>query len=189
MLHCTTGNDGKIKLRDSSILSLSLYFSHFSLAQYSFRSRIGRSISASFLNVCLSMRYILRKSPPPIDVRSVLLPVQAPRLMNNLTRFGKQAMNDGRCDHCAQHEHDDSCCIHPLEYSLAIGRRSGALPRSKKRHRTKGRTAFSAVCHGPANIQATSAVECDLWYGVRRPYVALVCRCYTDLERAKNLES
>ena len=53
----------------------------------------------------------------------------------------------------------------------------------------KGRTAFSAVCHGPANIQATSAVECDLWYGVRRPYVALVCRCYTDLERAKSFES
>ena len=25
-----------------------------------------------------------------------------------------------------------------------------------------GRTAFSAVCHGPVNIQATSAVECDL---------------------------
>ena len=127
------------------------------------------------------------KEPPPIDVRSVLLPVQAPRLMNSLTRLGKQAMNDDRfeCDYCAQHEHDDSCCFHPLENSLAIGRRSGALPRSRRRHRTSGRTAFSAVCHVPANIQATSAVECDLWYGVRRPYVALVCRCYTDLEIAK----
>ena len=50
-------------------------------------------------------------------------------------------------------------------------------------------TGNSAVCHGPANIQVTSAVECDLWYGVRRPYVALVCRCYTDLERAKSFES
>ena len=119
-----------------------------------------------------------------------LLPVQAPRLMNNLTRLGKQAMNDDRCDHCAQHEHDDdSCCFHPREHSLAIGRKSRALPRSRRRHRTRERTAFSAVFRGPGSIQATSAVECDLWYGVRRPYVGLVCRCYTDLERAKKLES
>ena len=127
------------------------------------------------------------KEPPPIDVRSVLLSVQAPRLTNNLPRLGKQVMNDDRYDHYAQHEHDDSCCFHPLEHPLAIGRRSGALPRSRRRHQTRGRTAFSAVCHGPANIQATSAVECDLWYGVRHPYVALVCRCYTDLERAPKL--
>ena len=40
----------------------------------------------------------------------------------------------------------------------------------------------SVVCHVPANIQATSAVECDLWYGVRRPYVALVFRCYQILK-------
>ena len=119
-----------------------------------------------------------------------LLPVQAPRLMNNLTRLGKQAMNDDRCDHCAEHEHDDSCCFHPLEHSLAIGRRSGGLPRSRRRHRTRGRTAFFAVCHDPANIQATSAVECDLCYGVRRPYgIALVCRCYTDLGSTKNFGS
>ena len=26
----------------------------------------------------------------------------------------EQAMNDDRCDYCAQHEHDDSCCFHPL---------------------------------------------------------------------------
>ena len=93
-------------------------------------------------------------------------------------------MNDDRCDYCAQHENDDSCCFYPLENFLAIGRRSGTLPRSRRRHRTRGCTAFSAVCHVPANIQATSAVECDLWYGVRRPYVALVCRYYTGLEIA-----
>ena len=102
----------------------------------------------------------------------------------------KQAMNDDRCDYCAQHEHDDSCCcFHPLENFLAIGLRSGALPRSRRRHRTRGRTAFSVVCHVPANIQATSAVECDLWYVVRRPYVALVFRCYTDFEIVKNFEN
>ena len=38
-------------------------------------------------------------------------------------------------------------------------------------------------------IQATSDFECDLWYGVRRPYAALVCRCYTCLERAQSFES
>ena len=54
-----------------------------------------------------------------------------------------------------------------------------------KIHRTRGCTAFSVVCHVPANIQATSAFECDLWYGVRRPYVALVFRCYTDFEIVK----
>ena len=99
----------------------------------------------------------------------------------------KQAMNDDRCDNCAQHEHDDSCCFHPLENSLAIGRRSGAVPRSRRRHRRRGRTTFSAVCHVLANIQATSAAECGSWYGVRRPYVALVRRCYTDLEIAKKV--
>ena len=56
-----------------------------------------------------------------------------------------------------------------------------------KIHQTRGRTAFSMGCHVPANIQATSAVECDLWYGVRRPYVALVFRCYTDFEIVKKL--
>ena len=99
----------------------------------------------------------------------------------------KQAMNDDRFDYCAQHEHDDSCCFHPLENFLAIGRRSGALPRSRGRHRTRGRTALSVVCHVPANIQATSVVECDLWYGVRRPYVAPVFRCYADFEIVKKL--
>ena len=103
------------------------------------------------------------KEPPPIiDVRSVLLPVQAPRLMNSLTWLGKQAMNDDRCDYCAQHEHDGSCCFHPLEKSLAIRRMPGALPRSRRRHRTRRCTAFSAVYYIPVNIQATSAVECDL---------------------------
>ena len=102
------------------------------------------------------------KEPPPIDVRSELLPVQAPRLMNTLTWLGEQAMNDDRCDYCAQHEHNDSCCFLPLENSLAIGRRSGALPRLRRRPRTRGRTTFSVVCHVPANIQATSDVECDL---------------------------
>ena len=97
----------------------------------------------------------------------------------------KQAMNDDRYDCCAQHEHDDSCCFHPLENFLAIVRRSEALPRSRRRYRARGRTAFSVVCHVPATIQATSAVECDLWYGVRRPYVALVFRCYTDFEIVK----
>ena len=96
----------------------------------------------------------------------------------------KQAMNDDRCDHCAQH----GCFFHPLEHSLAIGRRSGALPRSRRRHRARGRTAFSAAFHGPAIIQATSAVECNLWYVVRPPHVALVCRCYIDLARARNFE-
>ena len=56
-----------------------------------------------------------------------------------------------------------------------------------KIQQTRGRTAFSVVCHVPANIQATYAVECDLWYGVRRPYVALVFRCYTDFEIVKKL--
>ena len=88
----------------------------------------------------------------------------------------KQAMNDDRCDYCAQYEHDDNCCFHPLQNFLAIGRRSGALPRPRRRHRTRGRTAFSVVCHVPANIQATSAVECDLWYGVRRPYFPVLHR-------------
>ena len=129
------------------------------------------------------------KEPPPIDVRSVLLPVQAPRLMNSLTWLGKQAMNDDRCDYCAQHEDDDSCCFQPLDNSLAIGRKSGALPRSRRRHQTRRRTVFSAVCHVPANIQATSAVECGLWYGVRRPYVVLVCRSYTDKKIAKKREN
>ena len=83
------------------------------------------------------------KEPPPIDVRSVLLPVQAPRLINSLTWLGKQAMNDDRCDYyCAQHEHDGSFCFHPLENSLAIERRSGALPRSRRRHRTSGAPRF-----------------------------------------------
>ena len=99
----------------------------------------------------------------------------------------KQAMNDDRCDYYAQHEHDDSCYFHPLENFRAIGRRSGALPRSRRRHRTRGRTALSVVCHVPANIQATSDVECDLWYGVRRLYVALVFRCYTDFEIVRKL--
>ena len=79
-------------------------------------------------------------------------------------------------EHCAQHEHDDSCCFHPLEHSLAIGRRSGALPPSKMSHRTRERTALSAVCHGPANIQATSSVAYDLWYGVRSPCVPVLYR-------------
>ena len=57
-----------------------------------------------------------------------------------------------------------------------------------KIHRTRGRPAFSVVCHVPANIQATSAVECDLWYGVRRPYVAPVFRCYTDFEIVTTLK-
>ena len=56
-------------------------------------------------------------------------------------------------------------------------------------HRTRGRTAFSTVCHVPANIQATSAVEFDLWYGVRRAHVALVCRCYIYLEIAESLKN
>ena len=56
-----------------------------------------------------------------------------------------------------------------------------------KIQQTRERTAFSVVCHVPANIQATSAVECDLWYGVRRPYIALVFRCYTDFEIVKKL--
>ena len=58
---------------------------------------------------------------------------------------------------------------------------------NKHIHRTRGRTACSVVCHVPANIQATSAFECDLWYGVRRPCVALVFRCYTDFEIVKKL--
>ena len=57
----------------------------------------------------------------------------------------------------------------------------------RKIQQTRERTAFSVVCHVPANIQATSAVECDLWYGVRRPYIALVFRCYTDFEIVKKL--
>ena len=72
-----------------------------------------------------------------------------------------------------------------LYHTKRWGKKAGMGLRTKPSR--NGRTAFSAVCHGPVNIQATSAVECDLWYGVRRPYVALVCRCYTDLERTPKL--
>ena len=97
--------------------------------------------------------------------------------MNSLTWLGKQAMNEDRCDYCAQHEHDDSCCFHPLEnpsrsdegLERCLGREEGTEPAGAPRFL---RSAMS---------QPISRLPLLL-------SVALVCRCYTDLEIAKKNE-
>ena len=96
---CTTANDGKTKqewvyehkhkiLRDSSILSLSLsvlpsLLTCVVLVLLEDKSKhLGQFVERVFVHAIHPAQ-----ESPPIDFRIVLLPVQAPRLMNNLTRY------------------------------------------------------------------------------------------------------
>ena len=94
-------------------------------------------------------------------------------------------MNDNRCEYCAQNEHDDSCCFHPLDISSrsdeglerCLGREEGTEPEDAPRFLWS--VMSQPISRLPLLLSATL---------VRRsPYVALVFRCYTDFEIAKKL--